>query len=95
MLDIRNGIRSLSDFKQNSADILKYIKKTHSPAILTINGKAEAVLLDPDSYQEMMNKISSLETANKIKTALVEMENEEGIPAQKAFQKLRKKITKK
>ena len=43
----------------------------------------------------MMNKISSLETANKIKTALVEMENEEGIPAQKAFQKLRKKITKK
>ena len=95
MLDIKNGIRSLSEFKQNSSDILKYINKTRSPAILTINGKAEAVLLDPESYQEMMNKISSLESANKIKAALIEMENDEGIPAQKAFKKLRKKIPKK
>lgn len=95
MLNIQNGIRSLSDFKQNSSEILNYIKKTHSPAVLTINGKAEVVLLDPASYQEMINKIMSFESAQKIKTALVEMENEEGIPAQKAFKKLRKKITKK
>lgn len=95
MLDITNGIRSLSEFKQNSSDILKYIKKTHSPTILTINGKAEAVLLDPESYQEMINKIAFLESSSKIKAALVEMENDEVIPAQKAFKKLRKNITKK
>lgn len=94
MLDIKNGIRSLSEFKQNSSEILKYIKKTHSPTILTINGRAEAVVMDPKSYQEMLEKIARLESANKIKAALVEMENEEGIPAQKAFKKLRQKITK-
>ncbi|MBU6339637.1 MAG: type II toxin-antitoxin system prevent-host-death family antitoxin [Rickettsiales bacterium] len=95
MLDIKNGIRSLSEFKQNSTDILRYIKKTHSPAILTINGKAEAVLIDTESYQEMINKIALLESGNRIKSALVEMENDEGIPAEKAFKKLRKKIIKK
>lgn len=95
MLDLKNGIRSLSEFKQNSSDILKYIKKTHSPAVLTINGKAEAVLLDPESYQEMVNKISLLESAKKIEASLLEMENDKGIPAKEAFQKLRKKITKK
>lgn len=95
MLDITNGIRSLSDFKQNSSEILQYIKKTRSPTILTINGKAEAVVLDPESYQKMMNKIALFESGKKIEAALVEMENNDGIPAQKALKKLRKKITKK
>ena len=67
MLDIKNGIRSLSDFKQNSSEILNYINKTHSPAVLTINGKAEAVILDPESYQKMVNKIALLESSHKIK----------------------------
>ncbi len=95
MLDIKNGIRSLSDFKQHSSDILKYIKKTQSPTILTINGKAEAVLLDPKSYQDLMNKITILESGNRIKNSLIEMEKTNGIPAKKAFKKLRQKITKK
>ena len=94
MLDIKNGIRSLSDFKQHSSDVLEYIKKTQSPSVLTIIGKAEAVLLDPDSYQKLMNKIAILESENKIKSSLVEMEENAGIPAKKVFKKLRHKITK-
>ncbi|MES2961876.1 MAG: type II toxin-antitoxin system Phd/YefM family antitoxin [Pseudomonadota bacterium] len=74
---------------------IELIKKTHNPTILTINGKAEAVILDPESYQKMINKIAKLESAKKIQTALVEMENSDGISAQESFKKLRKKITKK
>jgi PHD/YefM family antitoxin component YafN of YafNO toxin-antitoxin module len=95
MLDIQNGIRSLTEFKQNSAEILSYIKKTHSPAILTVNGRAEAVLLDPETYQNMLNKMSLLESAKNIENSLMEMENDKGISVDKAFKKLRKKITKK
>ena len=90
MLDITKGIRSLSEFKQNSSEILKYIKKTHNATILTINGRAEAVLLDPESYQKMVNKISLLESSKEIENSLKEMENNPGISAQRAFQKLRK-----
>lgn len=95
MLDIKNGIRSLSEFKQHSSEILKYIKKTQSPAILTINGKAEAVLLDPESYQKLMAKILLFESENRMKISLIEMEKAAGIPAKKAFKNLRQKITKK
>ena len=92
MLDLKNGIRSLTEFKQNSSDILKYIKKTHNPTILTINGKADAVLLDSTCYQEMVNKISLFESAKKITTSLIEMENNQGIPAKKMFQDLRQSL---
>ncbi len=95
MLDLKKGIRSLTEFKQNSSDILDHIKKTHNPAILTVNGRAEAVLLDPDSYQKMVNKISFFESASKIKAALIKMENDPGIAAKEVFTKLRKKIVKK
>ncbi len=92
MLNIQNGIRSLTEFKQNSSDILEYIKETHSPAILTVNGRAEAVLLDPRTYQNMVNKISLAESAKNIESNLVEMENDLGIPASEVFKKLRKKF---
>ncbi len=93
MLDIQNGIRSLTEFKQNSTDILGYIKKTNSPAILTINGRAEVVLLDPKTYQSMVNKIALIESAKNIESALIEMENTQGVPAKKIFKKLRQKFT--
>ena len=93
MLDIKNGIRSLTEFKQNSADILKYIKETHNPAVLTVNGRAEAVILDPETYQDLVNKISLIESAKDIEATLKEMENDKGIPAKKAFKALRKKLS--
>jgi len=42
MLDIANDIRSLSDFKRNTSELLDRLKKTGNPLVLTINGKARA-----------------------------------------------------
>lgn len=92
MLDIQNGIRSLTEFKQNSVEILKYIKRTHNPAILTVNGRAEVVLLDARTYQEMKNKADIIDSSRQIEAALREMENSKGIPVKKAFTKLHQKL---
>ena len=35
--------QSLTDFKQNTARCLKKIKRSKSPVVLTVNGKAELV----------------------------------------------------
>jgi prevent-host-death family protein len=45
-LDIANDIRSLSDFKRNTSELLERLKKTGNPLLLTINGKAEVVVQD-------------------------------------------------
>ena len=37
MLDIANDIRSLSDFKRNTSELLDQLKKTGNPLVLTIN----------------------------------------------------------
>ena len=44
MLDLANDIRSLSDFKRNTTDLLDRLRKTGHPLVLTINGKAKLVV---------------------------------------------------
>lgn len=91
MLNINNGIRSLTEFKQNSSEILANLKKTHSPTVLTVNGRAEVVLIDPKTYQEMVEKIYLAESARRIENALTDIDSDKGIDAKETFEKIRKK----
>ena len=46
MLNINRGTNSLSNFKRNTPEFLRQLKKTGQPVVLTINGKAELVVQD-------------------------------------------------
>ncbi|MFO0842450.1 MAG: type II toxin-antitoxin system Phd/YefM family antitoxin [Gemmataceae bacterium] len=61
MLDIANDILSLSDFKRNSHELMKRIKATGNPVVLTVNGKAEVVVQDATSYQRLLDLASKAE----------------------------------
>src|SRR4029453_646668 len=61
MLDIANDIRSLSDFKRNTSELLDRLKKTGNPVVLTINGKAEVVVQDAEAYQELLERVETIE----------------------------------
>ena len=50
MIDVTQDIHSLTTFKRNSSGLMKHMKKTGRPLVLTINGNTEAVLLDPTTY---------------------------------------------
>jgi prevent-host-death family protein len=60
-------IQSLSVFKRDSAKLLKQMKTTGQPIVLTVNGKAAAVVHDPDSYQEYLRKKDRQEAIEGIK----------------------------
>jgi PHD/YefM family antitoxin component YafN of YafNO toxin-antitoxin module len=45
---------SLTDFKQNSLDHLKRLRMTGRAEVLTVNGKAEAVVMTPEAYDRLM-----------------------------------------
>jgi len=94
MLNIETGIRSLSEFKQNSSEILTRIKQTHQPTVLTVNGRAEAVLLDPKTYQEMSEKLYLVDSARRIEQRLVDSMNSKGVEIDDFFDKMIKKYTK-
>ncbi|MHB8881559.1 MAG: type II toxin-antitoxin system Phd/YefM family antitoxin [Thermodesulfovibrionales bacterium] len=44
-------IRSVTDLKRNTRDILDHLHATGRPVILTVNGKADSVLLDVRVYE--------------------------------------------
>jgi prevent-host-death family protein len=60
MIDVTQDIHSLTTFKRNTSGLMKHMKKTGRPLVLTINGKAEAVLLDAIAYQEVADHLDAL-----------------------------------
>jgi hypothetical protein len=91
MLDISSDIKPLSNFKRNSVAVIGQLKRTGRPVVLTINGKAELVVQDAKSYQHFLELIDQAEAVIGIRKALASMNRSEGIPAERAFDKLRKK----
>ena len=91
MLDISSDIKPLSSFKRDSVTLIGQLKQTGRPIVLTINGKAEVVVQDAKSYQQMLAMVDRAEAVVGIRQGLASMARGEGIPAEKAFEKLRKK----
>lgn len=59
-ISITEDIRSITDLKRNTNAVLDQIHKTKRPVVLTVNGKAEAVLVDAQEYERITNAFSLL-----------------------------------
>lgn len=54
-LNLSEDIRSVTDLKRHTREILQQVHKTGRPVILTVNGRADAVLLDAQTYQKHLS----------------------------------------
>ena len=55
MFDIKKDIQAMTTFRRNPGEFMKRLKKTKRPLILTVNGKAEAVVQDAEAYQRLLD----------------------------------------
>lgn len=62
------------------------MKKTKKPVVLTVNGKAELVVQDAKSYQELLEAKDRMEAIQGIKRGLESMKRSAGKPAETFFQ---------
>jgi len=53
-MDLTEDIRSVTDLKRHTREILDHVHATGRPVILTVNGRADAVLLDSAVYQKQL-----------------------------------------
>jgi prevent-host-death family protein len=60
MIDVTQDIQSMTTFKRNSSGLMKHIKKTGRPLVLTVKGKAEAVLLDAAAYRDIAHHLDAV-----------------------------------
>ena len=88
MLDLANDIRSLSDFKRNTVELLDRLRKTGHPLVLTVNGRAEVVVQEAAAYQALLDRV---ETIEGIQRGLADGKAGHTKPARQVFDRLRRK----
>jgi len=59
-LSITEDIRSVTELKRDTSAILRHLHATGRPVVLTVNGKAEAVILDAREYEKTANAMNLL-----------------------------------
>lgn len=58
MLNLANDIRPISYIKSHTAEMIRQVGDNKNPIIVTQNGEAKAVLIDIESYQNLINSIN-------------------------------------
>jgi PHD/YefM family antitoxin component YafN of YafNO toxin-antitoxin module len=90
MLDARE-IHSLTDFLRNHKAHVTRLKETHAPEVLTVNGKAEIVVQDAESYQRLLDRLHHMETLAAIREGMASAERGELKPAEQVYAEMRAK----
>ena len=85
MIDVAQDIHSMTTFKRNSSGLMKRMKKTGRPLVLTVKGKATAVVLDATAYQEVAEH---LDVVASIRRGLAQAEKGLGRPVDEVFDDL-------
>jgi prevent-host-death family protein len=87
MIDLRE-VRSVTEFQRNAKEYVGKLKDSKTPLVLTVNGRAELVVQDAASYQEMLDRLEELEAIAAIQIGLQDLENGKVQPARKALKNL-------
>jgi prevent-host-death family protein len=90
MIDLRE-VRSVTDFQRNLKDYVGRLKEKKTPMVLTVNGRAEVVVQNAESYQALLDRLERAETVAAIRQGMEQFERGEGIPLKQAESRLRKR----
>ena len=90
MIDLRD-VRSVTEFQRNLKDYVGRLKEKKTPLVLTVNGRAELIVQDAESYQALLDRLERAETVAAILQGIEELERGEGLSLKQAERRLRKK----
>jgi PHD/YefM family antitoxin component YafN of YafNO toxin-antitoxin module len=85
-------IHSLSHFQRNTKSFIKLLRKSGKPAVLTVNGRAELVVQDAASYQDLLDRLDRFEMIEGVRQGLESMKQGKGRPAKEVFEEVRRKL---
>jgi prevent-host-death family protein len=54
-MDITKDIQPMTTLRNHSADILRHLRETKRPVVLTVNGNAVAVVQEAEAYQRLLD----------------------------------------
>ena len=92
MVNLSQDIHPLTDFKRKTSDFMRQMKKTRRPVVLTVNGKAELVVQDAESYQQILDRLDRFEAVEAIRLGIAAAEEGRAKPARQALAELQEKL---
>ncbi len=85
MLDITKDIQSLTTFRRRSGEFMMQLKKSRRPIVLTVKGKAAAVVQDPEAYQRLLDISPQADAREGIRQGLEDTKEGRVRPAREFF----------
>ena len=85
MLDITKDIQSLTTFRRKSGAFLKQLKKSKRPVVLTVRGKAAAIVQDAEAYQRLLDIAALADAREGIRQGLEEDKQGKGRDVEEFF----------
>ena len=85
-MKLTRDIQSLSTVKRDTAKLVRQLKKTGQPVVLTVNGTAELVVKESESYQRLLEAKDRMEAIEGIKRELESLKRNAGKPAEQSFE---------
>ena len=88
-MDITKDIQPMTTFRNHSAEIMRHLKDTKRPVVLTVNGKAAAVVQDAGAYQHLLDLAAEASAAEGIRQGLEDLRTGRTRPARVVFDEIR------
>jgi len=88
-MDITKDILPMTTFRNHSAEIMQQLKDSKRPVILTVNGKAAAVVQDAAAYQHLLDLAAEANAGEGIRQGLEDAISGRTRPAREVFDELR------
>ncbi len=86
MIDITKDIQSLTTFRRQSGAFMKQLKRDRRPVVLTVKGRAAAIVQDAEAYQELLDIAARAEAEEGIRQGLEDARQGKVMPAREFFE---------
>ena len=88
-MDITKDIQPMTVFRNHSAKIMQHLKDTKRPVVLTVNGRAAAVVQDAEAYQHLLDLAAEASAAEGIRQGVEDRVNGRSRPAREVLDAIR------
>lgn len=90
MTNLTNS-HSLTDFQRNARAYIEGLNESKEPMLLTVNGRVQAVVIDPVTYQEMEEERERQRLLDAIREGERAIQEGRIRPAEEVFEEIRSK----
>jgi prevent-host-death family protein len=85
VINISTDIQSLTAFRRSSGSVMKHLRKSKRPLVLTVNGKAAVVVQDAEAYQRLLDIAAGADAREGIRQGLEDVRKGRTRPVREFF----------